>query len=111
MNEIEKNFVDTVVKQFTDKVEKAFEKDLNKSLEDIQKEIQNKLENHKKEDTRKVSDLTVAELREIIRDEIFHFNMDKNLLPSIPPQYYQPILPSWKSNEVWCGLKTDKEIM
>lgn len=101
MNEIEKNFVDTVVKQFTDKVEKAFEKDLNKSLEDIQKEIQNKLENHKKEDTRKVSDLTVAELREIIRDEIFHFNMDKNLLP-IPPQYYQPTLPSWKSNEVWC---------
>ena len=66
------------------------------------------MENHKKEDTRKVSDLTVAELREIIRDEIFHFNMDKNLVP-IPPQYYQPILPPWKSSEVWC--ETDKEIM
>jgi hypothetical protein len=57
---------------------------------------------------KKVIDLTVEELREIIREEIRNIQTRDNFvdLPPLRPTYYKTDNPNW-TKEVWC--KSDDE--
>ena len=65
-------------------------------------DLENKVKELRKEDEALVKDLTVSELKDIVRNIIREEIRVIDMYPKSNPLYVVPQLPEWDSNRVWC---------